>query len=541
MATVIVHGKTILSYEHEVHREKHWTTLSQFIIDKYGEESVDDHEKVEPILFDCFCFLVSEFRRLIQEETTIRFFYHVFFLNEQSWEFLVKTREGYPFGNINEIDFSRYRRILKLILEQGCDVDLAWVTEPTPAEILRIEFKVQELFYLGTWMYTFADYIAYHKMVKDSKFIDFNNESHIAVHWKEPYSFVYDSLFPNLETDYVNAIVEEDATTKLKDAINNCFAIDFNLAVGLIIQVKKHFSAELTQTIEPYVLPINLAANFNISEAVANCFYAGLSISRNNKMSIEDTILKPYSTERYMYRPILIYKVNNVDRALVGEGKIAESMYVLATNAISWNTIPFDWRENKCMVKYMSKKGNEHDSMLEDKVQEILIRLKLPFCRNVKSFKRPGQDNINIDNALAGEIDFIIINQETQKIYVADSKYNKAKYEAVGYRTDNTNFKDKYETQLLKKITWIDENRIIVQNHINYLYSGLEIDLADYIVEGVFFINTPTFYMFNGKYKALTLNKTEGYLNGTFDFPTLVFVRENQPDLELNHPYFSHK
>ena len=539
MATVVLHGKTILTYEYENHREKYWTALSKYIIDRYGDETVEEHEEVQQILLDSFNYLVAMFRDLIHEETTVQFFNHVFFLNEQSWEFLVKTRDGYSFGNIKEVDFSRYRRILKLILEQGCDLDLTWGNQPTPEEILRFENKIQKLFYLGTWIYTFADYIAYHKMVKNSKVIDFNKEAHIAVHWKEPYNFVYDSLFPNLETDYVNAIVEENATEKLRDAINNCFGIDFNLAVSLIIQVKKHFSAELTQTIEPYVLPINLVGNFDISSETANCFYNGISISRNNKMTIEDAILKPYSTERYMYRPILIYKINNVERALVGEGKVAESMYVLATNAISWNTIPTDWKKNKCMVKYMSKKGNEHDSLLEDKIQEILLRLKIPFCRNVKSFKRPGQNNINIDNALAGEIDFIIINSNNQKIYVADSKYNKAKYEAVGYRTDNSNFIDKYEAQLLKKVKWINENKNIVQDHFNMIYIGHQIDLTEYTIEGLFFINTPTFYMFNGKYKALTIDKTEGYLNGTFDFPALKYSRDNHHDIVINHPYFN--
>lgn len=539
MATLIIHECRVISYEHGIYRQEYWNALSKYVIQKYGENEFTEHSIVETILLDCFEYLVSEFKRLIFEETTIGFFNHVFYLNEESWNFLVKTRSGFTFDEIQEVDFSRYRRILKLILEQGCDIDLKWGERLTPQEIERIERKIQALFYLGTWIYTFADYISYHKMVENSKKINFDVHSQLAVYWKEPLDFVYSSLFSNLETDYVKAIVEQDGTVQLRDAINRCFSIDFDVAVNLIFQLKRHFSATITQTIEPYVLPINLAANFNISEDTAKCFYEGLSISRGNKMSVEDAILKPYSTERYMYRPILIYKIGNIDRALVGEGKVRESMYVLATNAISWNTIPSNWNKNKCMVKYMSKKGNEHDSLLEDKVQEIVLNLKMPFVRNIKSFKRPRQNNINIDNELAGEIDFIIINHYHKIFYVADSKYNKAKYEAVGYRTDNTNFKTKYETQLAKKISWVENNRDIVHGHFKIIYNAEDFDFENYSVEGIFFINTPTFYMFNGRYKALTINKLEGYLEGMFKFPTLTYTPEGKPQVEINHPYFT--
>jgi hypothetical protein len=537
MATHIIHGHRILSYEHEVHRQKYWGALSKHVIEKFGEDEYTDQVAVENILLDCFDYLVTQFKTLIFEETTIRFFNHIFFLHEESWDFLVKTRSGFSFDIINEADFSRYRRILKLILEQGCDIDLNWGQPLTPPDIRRIEMKVQELFYIGTWIYTFADYISYHKMAENSKKINFNGNSQLGVYWKEPFDFVYSSLFPSLEADYERAIVEPDGTAQLRDQINICFGIDYNMAVGLIFQLKRHFSNSPTQTIEPYVLPINLAANFNISQDTAQCFYNGLSISRNNKMSVEDAILKPYSTERYMYRPILIYKIDNIDRALIGEGKVAESIYVLATNAISWNTIPSDWKENKCMVKYMSKKGNEHDSLLEDKVQEIIMKLKMPFFRNIKSFKRSGKDNINIDNELAGEIDFIIINHRDKILYVADSKYNKAKFEAVGYRTDNTNFKTKYEAQLERKIRWVEENKEVVHGHFQIIY-GSEFDFKNYSVEGVFFINTPTFYMFNGRYKTLVINKLESYLDGTFKFPTLRFTPEGKSPIEINHPYF---
>ncbi|UNY98352.1 hypothetical protein MQE36_14850 [Zhouia spongiae] len=539
MGRVKIYGNLILSYEYEPYREIYWTNLSKYIVEKYGKIEFTEHLVVEAILLDCFQFLVDEFKSLISEESTTSFFNYVFYLHEQSLEFLVKTRGGLAFGKIDENDFSRYRRILKLILEQGCDIDLRWGKFPTSEEVFRMDDKIQRLFYLGTWFYTFADYIAFHKMIPNAKKINFDNDGFIGIHWQKHYGSSYNELFPKLNTDYANGVFDENAVHELMEAINECFEIDYDYAGGLIFEIKKHFSSSPFQTIEPYVLPKNLSNQFNISEESAKQFYNGLSISKENKQPIEDVIYKPYSTERYMYRPILIYQIDGESRALVGKEKFAESIYVLSTNAISWNTIPLEWRQNKYMFKYMSQKGNEHDSILEDEVEEILKNRGLRYVRNIKSFKRPGENNINIDNKVAGEIDFIVIDNSSNKIIVADSKYNKAKYEAVGFRTDNTNFITKYEPKLKKKIDWVSNNKIIVQEHFKIIYQIDDLDISNYEVIGLFFINTPTFYMLNGSYKAITLNQLDNFLSEDYEEIAVHHMDEEGNELIIKHPYFN--
>lgn len=538
MARVKIDGNLILSYESESYIQTYWSSLSSYIIDKYGKKEFTEHNQVETILIDCFQFLVNEFKYLILEETTTSFFNYVFYLNEESWEFLVKTREGLSFGEIDENDFSRYRRILKLILEQGCDINLKWGKFPTSQEVYLMDCKIQKLFYLGSWFYTFADYISFQKMISNAKKINFDDDNLIGVYWQRHYENSYNELFPKIGSDYVNGAFDESAIQELKKAVNSCFEIDYDFACGIIFEIKKSFSESKLQTIEPYILPINLSNHFKIDRRAAEWFYDGLSISRENKRPIEEVIYKPYSTERYMYRPILIYQIEGISRALVGEGKFVESIYVLATNAISWNTIPLEWRKNKCMLKYMSHKGNEHDSILEDKVENILNKRGLRFVRNIKSFKRPNQNNVNIDNSTAGEIDFIIIHSSVKKLIVADSKYNKAKYEAVGYRTDNTNFITVYEPKLKKKIDWVFDIKSIVQEHFKIVYNIQDLDLSDYEVVGLFFINTPTFYMFNGRYKALTLSQLDVYLSEDYKEIKIPYTNSGGVEIVIEHPYF---
>lgn len=539
MAKIQVDGNTVLTFQYDGYVDIYWTELSMEISAKYGHDTIYNSLIVEEILLHSFTYYCNKFRELLISENNFQFFKYVFYLHEESQKIVEKTQNGFKLPPTINKDFAAYRRILKLILEQGCDNNLNWGTYPMEAEFEAMDEKIQRLTYLGTWMYQFAEFIAYQKMIEEAHKIEFD-EGGMAISWQHHYGAIYKEFFSTLSVDYEKGVFDETAVDELKKAINNCFDIDYDFAGGQIFEIKKHHnpkSPEL-QTIEPYVLSANLHAHKGVSIQSAEQFYNGLSLSRNNKMSLEDVVLKPYSTERYMYRPILIYTIDGVERALVGKHKFMESIFVLATNAISWNTIPPEWRTNKLMLKYMSLKGHQHDKILEDKIEAILVEKKLLYCRNIKSFKQPRKDNINIDNQLAGEIDYIIVNRKSKLILVADSKYNKTRYEAVGYRTDTTHFIKKYEPQLERKITWISLNKDILQEHLKIIYNIVDLDILNYDVQGVFFINTPTFYMFNGKYKAITLAQTADYLDGKYAYPTVSYENENGEKSIIEHPYF---
>lgn len=242
-----------------------------------------------------------------------------------------------------------------------------------------------------------------------------------------------------------------------------------------------------------------------------------------------------------MYRPILVYKIGGVDRALVGQDKFVESMMTLATNAIHWNAILEDWRKLPCIQSFITKKGDEHDKILEDKVEQIVKSKEFFYCRNLKSLKQLSKSNIRIDNELAGEIDLIVINSTLKKVFVADSKYNRARYEVVGYRNDYTNFIKLYEPQIKRKVDWISKNLNVLQEHLRIIYNNQVIDLSGYEIEGIFIINTPTFYMFNGQYKAITLKQFGEFIEGKYEYPSF-FILEGEGDDErvvmVQHPYF---
>lgn len=544
MARCFIDGHLILRYS-DSPAETYWTAASAFISEKYGTKNIVDHKTVELALFDCFNFMAGKFRTLVYEEGSFKFFQYVFYLHEESIKVYKKhTFEALSLYPVGDSEFAMYRRILKNILEQGCDIDLEWGEFPTTAEVYRMDAKMQELIYLGRWLYDLADAIALHKMVNNFHSITFKATDHMVIDFQGHNAILYDGLFPQLQEHYESAIADDQSVHKLKAAIERCFGIDYDFAGGVIFEIKRHFSESEFQTVQPHILPQNLVAQFGVSIEEASRFYEGLTLSRLNKMSLEDLVYKPYNMNRYMFRPILVYRIGGEDRALVGKEKFAESIFVMSTNAIHWNALPKEWLQNRCMEQFLSKMGNEHDKILEDAIEEKIHQNNFLFVRNIKSFKQgPGINNVNIDNSVVGEIDFIIVNEKLRKIFVADSKYNRARYEVVGFRNDYSLFIQTYEPKLEKKANWVRNNLPIVTTHFQVIYNRPKLDLAGFQVEGVFFINTPTFYMLNGKYKAITLKQLSSYLLGRLTFKSFTF-KNPDPNAEymydiIGHPYFT--
>lgn len=536
MAKIQIDKHLVFTYEYNPYKEMYWDKLSEQVLDKYGDQEFDDYKLVDDCLNDCFVFFISEFESILSEISNFKFFCYVFTLHEDSLKLMIKERskELDLFKMIDEAGFAAYRRIVKVILEQGCLKDLEW-GQLSAALVTQFDETLHRLFYLGRWMYNIADNIAYHRMLNGAYYIKFE-DGDLIIHWKNNYGTLLSHLMKYFSKGYETDVVDGTGTADLRAELEKCYGINYNAVFGLVFQIKKHHSHNLCQTIEPYLLPQNIKENFkNLSGQDVDALYEGLTISRNNCLSLTETILKPYCTQRFLFRPYLVYTIGNEPRLLTSEDKFAESMYVLATNAIQWNTLNPEWENNKCLRAYKTRKGNEHDKHLEDKIEGVMLQHKIPFARNIKSFMTETSQNLNIDNSTCGEIDFIIIDIARTKVIVADSKYNKARYEAVGYRQDFSNFNDKNVPQLCRKVKWISSNLSIVDIHFKKLYPNLNIDLTEFDVMGLFLINTPTFYMFCSDYLTIASNYFEEYILGKEIYPQINI--EITPGVFKAYPY----
>jgi len=518
-------------------QKKFWAAMSKFIADKYGVATIEEEQKVSEILKDCFGYLVSEFRNITISQKNAGFYLYIFWLHEESIKLMVKFREVGTYDPITENEFAFYRRVLKLILEQGCEIDFPTGKYPDAVELLKMDKVIEELIYLGTWIYHIADDLAYHEMAESGHKIVFETDGTLTYPWQFHYGTAYDTLMPAHKEDYKHGVYDKTATEDLKNAIETSFNISYDLAIGIIFHIKDHFGkGDPCQTISPEVLPVNLSNQSGINIELSKTFYYGLTISKHNKLTIEEAVYKPHHMQRYLFRPILIYNIAGQNRALIGDEKLRETIYVLGTNAVQWSKISDEWITVPVMKSFIDKKNDDHDKILEDEIENRCDKNGILFLRTVESLKQQGDNNINIIEK-CGEIDFIIANLERKMLFVADCKYHRARYDGVGHKTDNTNFIQNYETKLEKKFKWISTNIPIVEYNLKTKYPNVNFNLREFKIEAIFLINTPTFYMFNGKFKAITLHRSEEYILGKFDYPTLYI---DTPDLQgvFRHPYF---
>lgn len=538
MAKINISGHILFTYEYNPYKEIYWNEISQMMIEKYGNNTIDNFEIVDECLNECFSYFIKKFEEIVFNIDNFKFYCYIFRLHEDSLQLMLKERSGELdlFESIEESHFAVYRRILKIILEQGCKVEMQLgILDATLVN--QFNENIEKLYYIGMQLYMFADKIAYHRMLNGAYFISFD-ENDIVINWQNNYGTIEHHLMSYFSKGYETGVVDETGVTELKQKIEECYGVDFDKTFGIPFFIKKHFSENPCQTIEPYILPINLKSEFShLTDEDAGNIYKGLTISKDNSLSLIDTILKPYSTERFLYRPFLIYNINNELRLLTSEDKFSEAVYALATNAVQWNTLNSEWKENKCMLEYISKKGNEHDKLLEDRIEQNLRANKNLLARNITSLKTSTNDNVNIVSS-CGEIDFIFVDEIRKEIVVADSKYNKARYEAVGYRQDFTNFTAQYEPKLQKKIDWVTKNISIVNQHLTKIYNDSNIDISSYKVIGMFLINTPTFYMFCSKYLTIDIENFEHYIKGRNLYPDLTLTLEEGKQRIYTYPYF---
>lgn len=518
-------------------QKRYWKAMSDFIAAQHGVRNFDTQEKVSEILLDCFNFFVAEFRKVVLAQKDAGFFLYIFWLNEESFKLVKKLQAGEPYNELSETEFQFYRRVLKLVLEQGCEIDFPAGKYPDAKVMVQMDVVIADLIYLGTWIYHMADDLAYHDMAENGHKIVFDNNQILSYPWNYHYGKAYDVLLPEHKKDYKYGVYDKLALQDLQTAIETSFGISFDFAVKQIFHIKNHFGkGDPCQTVSPEVLPQNLANESGIHIDIATAFYEGLTITRKNKLSIEEVVYKPHAMQRYLFRPILIYNIAGKDRALVGEQKFEESIFVLGTNAVQWNKISDEWYNVPSMKKFIDKKAEDHDKLLEDVIAEICDKNKFLFLRNIESLKQNANDNINIID-ICGEIDFVIANVERKILYVSDSKYHRARYDGAGYKSDNTNFVSKYEPKLSKKLGFITANIPLTEYNLKQKYPQAQFDLGTFKIEGVFWINTPTFYMYNGKFKAITLHRLEKYLIGEFDYPVLHIDTEEISGV-FRHPYF---
>ncbi|MFI8605072.1 hypothetical protein ACIGCP_11450 [Cellulophaga baltica] len=395
---------------------------------------------------------------------------------------------------------------------------------------------LEELLYIGSWCLVISENTARSQLFNTSTGIQIiEGELNILTH--QPYPELFKYVFNDMPR-HNSKVALSDSMIEFKEIIKENYGVKYDDLSAFINQqlqspVYKLGLSKIAPLKEAIVKELKCDANF------IDDFYAGLTVNKENCLSIEKCFFNNQSEFRFTYRPILELNVDGVIYNLIGYNKWLESMSLLSTNAFPFGLYPTEWKKYIKIKEFVQKLDNTHDKILEEPITALLNEKSLFNDANVESFKQPNGQNINIKNTV-GDIDILFIDTEFELIYVCECKHNRSRHDMNNWRRDYANFKDKYESQLERKIVWVNQNKNVVETHFNQLYpETFNEGLTNYDVRGVFIINAPTIYMYNGKYKAMTITDIDNLLNRDYVDRKFEFTNEDTGEKTIiEYPYF---
>jgi hypothetical protein len=282
-----------------------------------------------------------------------------------------------------------------------------------------------------------------------------------------------------------------------------------------------------------------------VDEAVMETFLDGMTLHRGNKMPLQELVIRPHCTNRFLYRSLLLWMVNGKPFYMCGIYSYDEAENSLVLNAIPWGKTPVEWKARPGLAAYIDRKKDEHDRWLDNEVEKIVREKSLLFDRGVKKIHTKAR-SYPITGKGLGEIDFLILSPGIKKLFVTECKHLQDRYDMINWKNDHSHFtidgkELSYNSRLKAKVEWISEHKKIVEEHLQLKYNDTTINLNDYTVEGVFVINTPTFYMYNSVFRIYTYHRFGDVITGEYVDPTFSLMddREDSTILyKVGFPYF---
>lgn len=538
MAVHHVLGRNVIWWE-DKNLKKHWTKYSSYIIEKYPEIDNSNHEQIIEIFKDSFGFFVNEFENKVKVETNVAFFAFTLGLHDTSIEIYLEQLSGASISPFQGGDFATYRRVLKLILEQSCDIDLIAgdnLLNDISANRNAYKDKIEDLMFLGLWVYGFAEHVAHMDLMGQIHGLEVGEDGIISILTNKPFGFLINKIKEDYNTHSEKVIVDTIGVGEFKLAVEAHLGVNYDNAgqflQGQVANPNLKFGLMLYQGLKNHGIE-----NFGYTENQMETFYSGLVLSKTNKLTIMDSVLNPQKNERHIYRPMLLLNTNLGQCAMISLSKWSESITALTTNALPWGYSPAEWLNIEGFRQYAQNKIDCHDKLLEDEAEKIFKKDSIKFDRNIKSFKPIKGDNISCDVPEAGEIDFVFIDEIEQNICVLECKHNRSRFDMVSYRKEYSNFTKTYEPRLELKSKWIEQNIKLVNEHFGMLYPNSKVDISKYAVIGYFLINAPNFNLYNGNLPYFTLKTLEQLIQGNYteqkykitlerEFKNLTFIVE---------------
>lgn len=538
MPLIKEHGITFIHWSERAHL-KIWKELSIHIIGRFGKGPFTKRSDVEPLLTESFNWMLERFRSLTAIELSSGFYKALVGLYENSTQLMQYVNNGTGFMHMSTLEYMRNRSSIRLALERACELELRRTSDDASFSTRQMEL-LEELLFIGMWAFSFSETIAMEKLIDGCNEVYVDPDDTMRMTMAHHFSTLMPHIRKEVERLTSRSIVDQDGVKELKAALKNCLGIDYDKNAGLVPAYKGAHSHGFPMLVDLKYdeLVEQFATNSGFDIEATKVFYAGLATTAESKESLENIIYRPHSNKRHMARPVLVWNIQGQQRAIVGPEKWTESIVLIASNAVQWGQIAEEWLTNPCMKAFVDRKADEHDKELEYPVETLLKENRIKYSRNVKALKAKSGQGVRIDTAGLGEIDFLYIDEVNKELCVVDCKYHRRRDNMVGYSRDYANFLKEYEPKLKRKVDWFKNNLPLVKDHFEREYPDGHSDLAGYKVRGFFIVNTPTYYSFNGTYRAYTIQEFRELMDGTLK-DAMFFIEEEDGSMAvIQRPYF---
>nr|WP_315171354.1 hypothetical protein [uncultured Flavobacterium sp.] len=520
--------------------EKYRPIISKKLIDLYGKGPFEESQ-INKILFYTLDWYQNQFMNILQNEDELTFYQGLFLFHEFSCLFQQENPNTSPVKELDNKQFAVYRRILKLCLEQACDINLV-SGEPSSIEYLKgKENVIDELLYLGDFIFACSNLLAEQQLIEDCVDLKFTPENQFYFDHKHHYGFLISELIDSFKEHVDMAVTGNNDLNDFITASKECLGVEYGAAVGTIQAIHEHFESGKFTLDEWVIYPKNLEHLYGVPYDKGAIFFKGLTLSKENKMSLKDAVYRPHNLNKYLYRPFLIWNVDGKDLTFVGDRSFVESIMSLTTNAFGWNKYPIEW-ENACFKEYIKSKVMQNDKILEDEAEKLLRNSNIIFDRNITYLRKWNGQHLNIDNENCGEIDFLYIHND--KIIIADSKHQISRYDMNNFKNDYAYFetnKKSYNKTIKRKLAYLTSKIKDVQEHFQVITNNKDLKIETFSLEGIFIVNTPTFIMYNNEYRIHTLKAFAEVLENKFidqTYSIMIDEEDHQKILKISYPYF---
>ena len=544
MELLYINRYTIFSGTREAGK-KFKLELGSLIKKKFPEPF--DESNIKDVLNFALEHYAKEFEKICRNETSYEFYKLIFWLHEQSVEMRrdKKAMEELQ-DNFGQEYFSIYRRVLKLILEEACLITLL-PEKITPAFKKRTEKTFDDLLFLGDELFTMANLLAEQDMIGDVVEMEFTVEGIYQLKRKHFFELAFEKIVDLNAYEPESFVTDKNAESDFTRSVIDSFNVGFHNILEIIHDLFQHRKLKKWDPLVIGTSDIKVAMNraYGVAEKDIESFLSGLYFSRREKIPIKKVIRKPYEIDRFLNRPILIWNIESKDYCVIGKYSMVEAMESLFQNAFPWNKAPKEWAANPTFKIFLAKKEREHEKMLLDKVEQEIKGTSLLYQSTIKKFKTKTH-TIDIHNDQCGEIDFLVINLTTKKIFVIECKHLLGRYDMANFYIDYNSFtkeKGGFNKKLDKKVSWIKNNINIIEEHFQNK-KQLMSSIKNFSVEGIFVINTPTFYMYYSNFRIYTFHDVAKVLAGKYEDKEYTLVIDEEESLTtvmIRYPYFKKK